>query len=128
MKKLSLATLPLLLILTVLAAGCGKPAATTSSGGNSVAMDASNFAIHSITVKAGQSVVFDDSGGGYHIICLGTDQVCDQTAQGPSELMGQGFTINAPQTKNVVFATAGTYKVTCTVHPDMNLTVTVTAS
>jgi plastocyanin len=128
MKRSAVVALPLLL-LVVVAAGCGKPSSPTSSGGgNTVGMGASNFEVSSITIKAGQSVHFDDSSGGYHVICLGTDQACDQTATGPAELMGQGFVINAPQTKDVVFADAGTFKVTCTVHPNMNLTVTVTAS
>jgi plastocyanin len=127
MKRLGLAFIPLMLLAMVVVVGCGKPAATTSGGGNTVSMDASNFAIHAITIKAGTALKFDDSSGGYHVICLGKDQVCDQSAQGPSELMGQGFTINAPDTKSVVFANAGTYDVTCTVHPEMNVTVTVTA-
>ncbi len=127
MKKLSLALIPLLLLVAMFAIGCGKPAATSTGGGNSVAMDATNFVTHTITIKAGTALTFDDSSGGYHVICLGKDQVCDQTATGPTELMGQGFVINPPEKKDVTFATAGTYDVTCTVHPNMNLTVTVTA-
>src|ERR1700690_3584572 len=101
-----LALVPALLMLALFAVACGKPAATTSASGNSVALTASNFATSSISIKVGTALVFDDSGGGYHIICLGKDQACDQTAQGPAELMGQGFTINAPDKKSVTFATA----------------------
>jgi plastocyanin len=126
MKKIARAAAPAVLLLAFVVAGCGKPASTTTGNSNSAVMTASTFATTSVTIKAGQAVHFDDTNGGYHIICLGTDQVCDQTATGPSELMGQGFTINAGQTKDVTFASAGTYKITCTVHPSMNLTVTVT--
>src|SRR5580692_386503 len=126
-KRLRLALIPAFLILAIFAVGCGKPAATTSAPSNTVGLTADNFATSSITIKAGTALTFDDSSGGYHIICLGKDQACDQTAQGPSDLMGQGFTINAPQKKDVTFPTAGTFDVTCTVHPNMNLTVTVTA-
>jgi plastocyanin len=125
MRHFRLAFVPAVLMLAILAVGCGKPAATATGGGNTVGLTASTFATSSITIKAGTALVFDDSSGGYHIICLGKDQACDQTAQGPSDLMGQGFTINAPDKKSVTFATAGTYLVTCTVHPNMNLTVTV---
>jgi plastocyanin len=125
MKHLRLAVIPAVLLLAMLAIGCGKPAATATGGGNTVGLTAANFATSSITIKAGTALTFDDSSGGYHIICLGKDQACDQSAQGPSDLMGQGFTINAPDKKNVTFPTAGTFLVTCSVHPNMNLTVTV---
>ena len=95
MKKLSLVLIPLLLLVMVVAVGCGKPASSSGGGGNTVAMDAANFAIHTITIKAGTALKFDDSSGGFHVICLGKDQVCDATAQGPTELMGQGFTVTA---------------------------------
>ena len=46
-------------------------------------------------------------------------------AKGPQDLTGQGFTIQPGQSHNVRFDTAGTYPITCTIHPGMNLTVTV---
>ena len=117
----------LLLVLGV--AACGKPAPGTSTGGggNAVPMGASTFSVASITIKAGQAVHFDDSNGAYHVLCLGKDQQCDPNAAGPAELkVPSGHTINSGQTWDVTFPTAGTYEVTCTVHPNMNVTITVT--
>jgi plastocyanin len=129
MRKVFLAIPALLLLMALVLFGCGKQpggnTSNTSTPAGTVQMTGNNFVQHSVTIKAGQAVHFDDSNGGLHIICLGKDQVCDKTAQGPQEVMGDGFTIQPGQTKDVVFPTAGTYQITCSVHPDMNLTVTV---
>lgn len=131
MKKIALTALPLALVLALALIGCGKPIggtqtpATTAPG--TVGMDPTNFTVHAVTIHAGDTVHFDDNvgGGGTHIICLGKDQQCDSSAKGPQEVMAPGFTINPGQTKDVVFPTAGTYQITCTLHSNMNLAVTV---
>ena len=46
-------------------------------------------------------------------------------AAGPADLHGSGFSINPARTRSVTFATSGTYAITCSVHPNMNLTVIV---
>ena len=133
MKKIALAIIPLALILALALIGCGK---TPGGSGNAtqpaaapgtVDMDPTNFTTHAVTIKAGDAVHFVDTagGGGTHVICLGKDQQCDTSAQGPQEVMSPGFTITPGQTKDVVFPTAGTYQITCTIHANMNLTVTV---
>jgi plastocyanin len=133
MKKSVLAIPVVLLMVALMLFGCGKvPGGHNSNIGPSlpdttVQMNPTNFVQTTRTIKAGQSLLFDDSvgGGGLHIICLGNDQVCDKSAQGPTALLNGGFTINPGGTKSVTFPTAGTYKITCTVHPNMNLTLTV---
>ncbi len=112
--------------------GCGKqPGVHTTTGpsvpNTTVQLDQTNFVQTTRSIKAGDTLIFDDtvSGGGLHIICLGKDQACDKSATGPSELMGDGFTISPGGTKSVMFPTAGTYQITCSVHPNMNLVVTV---
>jgi plastocyanin len=133
MKK-SVLAIPVVLLLVALALfGCGKVPGAHNTGGQSsvpsttVQLNPTNFVQTTRTIQAGQTLLFDDTvgGGGLHIICLGNDQQCDTSAQGPSDLMNGGFTINPGGTKMVTFPTAGTYKITCTVHPNMNLTVTV---
>jgi plastocyanin len=63
---------------------------------------------------------------GMHAICLGINGTGDKSAQGPLELQGDGFTINAGDpAQDVTLSTPGTYKITCSIHPNMNLTVTV---
>src|SRR5215467_11485857 len=133
MKKPVLVIPVVLLMVALVLFGCGKvPGVHNNNTGPSlpnttVQMNPTNFVQTTRTIQAGQTLVFDNTvgGGGLHIICLGTDQTCDSAASGPSDLMHGGFTINPGATKSVAFPTAGTYKITCTVHPNMNLTVTV---
>ena len=118
----TMAALVLLPLLTLAACGQGATAA------NEVSMAGSDFSMTSVTIKAGQSVHFTDPAGvgATHIVCLGNEGNCDSAAQGPQALEGSGFTINAGDPpKDVTFTTAGTYKITCSLHPSMNLTVTV---
>jgi plastocyanin len=133
MKKIALALIPLALILALALIGCGKTpggggqTSTPPTAPGTVGMDATNFTVHTATISAGGVIHFDDTvgGGGTHIICLGKDQQCDSSAKGPQDVMSPGFTINPGQTKDVTFPTAGTYEITCTLHANMNLTVTV---
>jgi plastocyanin len=132
MKK-SVLVIPVVLLMAALVLfGCGKVPGVHNNSGPSVSettvqMNPTNFVQTTRTIKAGQSLLFDDSvgGGGLHIICLGNNQACDSSAQGPSDLKSPGFTIQPGATKSVTFPTAGSYQITCTVHPNMNLTVTV---
>jgi len=131
MKKLALLVLPLLLLGAVAASGCGKTPGGTNTGPSGpvdhVEMDATNFAVSAVTIKAGVPFKFVDptDTGGLHIICTGHNGKCIANADAPSELADPGFTINPGDTKTVTFDKAGTYQVACTVHPDMNLTITV---
>lgn len=115
----------LLVLLPLLAlAACGQ--STTSP--NEVSMAASDFSRSSITITVGQTVHFTDpaGSGGTHIICLGADGACDSAATGPQALRDPGFTINpGDPAHDVLFETPGAYKITCTIHPTMNLTVLV---
>ena len=117
MKKLAFGFAPLLLIFALALAGCGKGGASSTNtpqpSGNTVSMTATNFTIHEITIKKGDTLHFDDpSSGGFHIICLGNDMQCDTSEAGPTELKAPGFQIIAGQTKDVVFPDAGTFKIT----------------
>jgi plastocyanin len=113
-----------LIFLLFALAACGQSAAAS----NEVSMAESDFSATSVTIKAGQTVHFTDPAGvgATHIVCLGSDGNCDASAQGPQALEGAGFTINAGDPpKDVTFTAPGTYKITCSIHPSMNLTVTV---
>jgi plastocyanin len=121
----TLAALALLVLLPLLAlAACGQSAPAA----NEVSMVAGDFSTTSITIPAGQAVHFTDPAGigGTHIICLGNGGNCDTSAQGPQALEGGGFTINSGDpSRDITFAAPGTYNITCSIHPSMNLTVTV---
>jgi plastocyanin len=103
-------------------ASCGGD----TSAGNIAEMTASAFAQQSVTIPAGSAVHFvDDVDGATHQLCLGTNGECHSTANGPVLLRSPGMSMRAGQSKDVVFPAAGTYAVTCTIHPQMKLTITV---
>jgi plastocyanin len=141
MKKVLFAIVPLALMLTLALGACGKPAAgggpgagtgSTGSGGGcttsqTIELTVDNFASSCYTVKANQPVTFDDpsSTGGVHIICTGAQAKCAAEAGAPTDLSAPGFQIQPGQTHQVTFATPGTYHIACTVHPAMDMTLTV---
>ncbi len=140
MKKFALALIPMALMLTLALAACGKPAAgggpnATSTGGGAAECPASqtinlsqvDFAEKCVTVSANQVVTFNDpsSTGGFHIICAGANGTCQADANAPKELAAPGFQIQPGEQKQVTFTNTGTFKLACTVHPAMNMTVVV---
>lgn len=127
MKRTLMVLLPLLLTLALAlgVAACGA-SANPNAPANEVDMGGSNFFQTTRTISAGQSIHFvDEQGGTTHILCIGHDGHCDAGGNGPQALLGQGFTIQPGQSRDVQFDAAGTYAITCTIHPSMNLTVTV---
>jgi plastocyanin len=62
------------------------------------------------------------------IICLGTDKHCDPYAALPRGLKNPGIRIAPEQSGEVVFDFYGTFHITSTTVPGMNLTVTVDAA
>ena len=133
MKKLGLFVAPMALLLVFSIAACGKTPGTGGSSvpscatGQTVGLAAVTFANTCQTVNANQPVTFNDptSTGGIHIICSGQDQKCTNDTTFPKDLQGSGFTITPGQTHQVTFTKPGVYKITCSVHPNMNLTLTV---
>jgi plastocyanin len=117
-------TVPLLLVLA-LAAGCGGTSG--SSAANEVRMNAADFEQTTITIKAGTALhLADEQSGTTHLLCLGKDGQCDPSAQGPTQLSSSNpLEVDPGQTKDITFDTPGTYAITCTIHPGMELTVTV---
>ena len=126
MKKYAALVLPLLIVLTMALAACGK-GGDGGSGGNTVDMGTDNFVKTSVSIKAGEKVTFHTQDtGAAHVLCFGDNGQCKSNADGPSELNNSsGDTINVGESKSFTFNKAGTYKVTCIVHPQMNMTVTV---
>lgn len=127
-------TLRLMVLLGALAAlalaGCGGAASGGGGGGgsgNEVDFGPTNFVQTSVTIQAGQAVHFVDSqsSGGTHNLCIGSNGQCDSSGKGPAALHNPGMMLTPGDTKDVTFDTAGTFTVTCTIHPGMLLTVTV---
>jgi plastocyanin len=99
MRRMSVAV-GLVVLLSVMIAACDGNA---GSAGATIGLGSSSFTgTTNVTIKAGESVTFDDSSGGTHHLVPGDK-------------------------KTVTFPTAGTYQITCTIHPSMQATITVTA-
>jgi plastocyanin len=108
-------------------AGCGSSSTSSSSGAPTASMCSNTFAQSTITINKGQSLTLVNDAADQHIIANGSWE--NGTAQSARET-------GAPQVNNVTiggnssatigpFNTAGTFKLYCTVHPGMNLTVIV---
>jgi plastocyanin len=117
--------LVLALTLALAVAGCGGSSA--SGGANELDMGAASFTQTSITLSSGQALHMVDSqdSGGTHNLCIGQNGTCDANSNGPSDLAKPGMMFSPGTTKDVTFSAAGTYHITCTIHPSMNVTVTV---
>lgn len=103
-----------------------------SNGGaalNEVDMGVAAFQQSSVSIKAGQSVRFVDpaNGGGTHLLCVGKSTECIPRQDAPAELnTTNGLAFNpGDAAKDIVFAHPGTYVVVCIIHPNMEVTVTV---
>ena len=115
---------------TATATGTATPTPTaTPVSGAVVDMGFETFVQSSVSIKAGQAVTFRDplSTGAIHVLCLGKDEICHPNPQGPAVLnSSSGFMFQAgDHDLPVIFPNAGTFTVTCTIHPNMNVTITV---
>jgi plastocyanin len=104
-------------------------APTAASGAAKISMGAASFTHNTATVKAGQAVTFDDpsASGGTHILVTGHGGTFTAEAGAPSEFAtASGVSFSPGDSKSIVFPTAGTYTITCTIHASMQATITVT--
>jgi plastocyanin len=105
------------------AAGCGGPAS------NEVDMGVASFKQNGVNIKAGQAVHFVDSrtGGGVHELCIGTGLTCEPQPGAPAVLdTTQPITFVQGDARDIVFRQRGVYPITCTIHPGMEVVITVT--
>ena len=143
--KLFAFTLMILALVSVLLAACarsgssssnegGNSASGTSSGGQSsgaassgtVHMGDTNFLQSSVTISKGGKVTLVDDSSVVHIIQNGSWN--NGTAKPAKEAGAPTVQVNfqGNDTHTIgPFNTAGTFHVYCTVHPGMNLTITV---
>ena len=131
--------LSLLAIMTLVLAACGSTAESTPAGdggaestptgdggaestpagdgettGNSVSLAGGQFAPGRLTIAAGDTVTFTDTAG--HTVTEGSNGTPDDD---PIVDESGGADIE------VTFDEPGTYNITCKIHPDMNMTITV---
>jgi plastocyanin len=106
------------------------PTATSSAGGAAtIKMGSVNFTVGNATVKAGQAVMFiDPTTGGIHHLVTGHNGTFAAEAGAPSQFAtADGVSFSPGDTMSITFPTAGSYDITCTIHPLMKATITVTA-
>ncbi len=84
-----------------------------------------SVAIQSITINEGESINFVNRSSTVLTLCLGSNQQCDSGAVDPAALARSGLQLTPGQSKAVVFGNFGTFNITCTTVPRLNLTVTV---
>ncbi len=115
------------IVLFCFLAACGFAKATTNNP-HAVGMTGSGFDKASITVPKGSTITFVDNSdtGGLHILVIG------QNAQSQSENGAPDFGGTSGKRMNPgdvwtspPWTKPGVYHVTCTIHPAMNLSVTV---
>jgi plastocyanin len=94
-------------------------AESAAGGGNVVGMASSSFSPATITISAGESVEFTNDDSVSHRIVEGEDGTeVDDPAFEALELA-------AGDSSSVTFDEPGEYLVTCTIHPNMQMTVIV---
>ncbi|MBV9689710.1 MAG: hypothetical protein JO202_08350 [Ktedonobacteraceae bacterium] len=113
-------------IMTILLAACTIRDAASIPTGPMVKMGNATFLQDTITIKKGAKVTLVDTVAVTHII---TNGYWDGSTQKPAKEAGApavnlNFTGN-DTSSTPPFNTAGTFKLYCTIHGGMNLTVTV---
>jgi plastocyanin len=129
--------LAILALGSILLAACARPGTPeansgggTSSGGNSgsatVHMGMTNFLQSTVTISKGSKLTLVDDQQVLHMIMNGT--WVNGTAK-PAKEPGAptvNATFHGSDTNDIgPFTTAGTFQIYCTIHPGMNMTVTV---
>src|SRR5579872_2484993 len=127
MKKFAL-FITFAMVLTLVIACSGTPNNVTGNNPNTVKLVAGTFATSSISISKGSTITFldDPNNGALHILVIGQNgqQESEQGAPDFGGLSGERIDVGNTWT-TPPWNTAGTFHVACTVHPLMNLTVTV---
>ena len=113
----------LAMLILVLAACSGATSSSAAAGGDgggsdtaeTVSLAGGAFSPSSLTIPVGTTVTFTDTSG--HTVTEGTDG----TAVDDPIVDEQG----GPDPIEVTFDEAGTYDLTCKIHPSMHMTITV---
>ncbi len=127
MRKMVLACI--LLAALALAACSNGGSGGGGSSGSTISMGFGSFSGNTtITIKAGASVTFDDSSGGAHQLVIGTGGNFVAASGAPSQLNNAtGVMFSGGDKQSIAFPSAGTFQITCRIHPSMQATVTVTS-
>lgn len=121
-----LSIIALLGLFTIILSACKIVDSDTLNSGPQVHMGPSNFVVDTVTVPKGQSVILVDDSSSPHIIKNGTweNGVQKPATEAGAPTVDKNFAGN-DRGPIGPFTQAGTFKVYCTIHPGMNLTITV---
>ena|ERR1051326_3809245 len=112
--------------ITVLLAACAIVDTSTTASGPTVHMSGTNFTQSSITIHKGDMLNLVDDAASTHIIVNGSWVGSSQKPAKESGAPSVNVTFNGSDSSAIgPFTTAGTFHFYCTVHPGMNLAVTV---
>ena len=126
MYKKILVGLILLGILSTTIASCGIYDQANVPTGPTVHMGAANFLQPSITISKGQSINLIDDVAVPHTIKNGTWNGGSMVLKAESGAPTVNVSFNGNDNNSIgPFNTSGTFKLLCTIHQGMNLTVTV---
>jgi hypothetical protein len=92
-----------------------------------VDVTASGFAHSVIEITEGETIHIVNQSNVIQSLCLGQDRTCDASALAPVALKSPGIRLAPGASIDVVFELFGTYNVTSTSVPGVNLEITVDA-
>jgi plastocyanin len=124
-KKVFVGLLVIGLMTTILSA-CSIYDQATLPKGPEAHMSGASFVQSSVNIKKGDSLTLIDDVAAQHIIKNGTWDGNTPKPAAESGAPSVDVTLNGNDSATIgPFNTAGTYKLYCTIHPGMNLTVNV---
>ncbi|MGH2427669.1 MAG: plastocyanin/azurin family copper-binding protein [Candidatus Limnocylindria bacterium] len=108
--------------LVLLLAACASPSASPANGegeGGTITISGSAFIPTSITVAFGEAIEFTNNDGFDHRIVQGENGT---EVAGPAL---EAISLASGDRSSQIRFSPGTYNLTCTIHPSMNMTITV---
>jgi plastocyanin len=126
MHKGIIAGIGAMFLMTLLLTACGVADNSVASGPQ-VRMGLSTFIDTTVTIHQGESVVLVDTVSSTHIITNGTWKENTPVAETEAGAPKVNVTVaNAEQQQSIgPFTSPGSFQLYCTVHPGMNLAVSV---
>jgi plastocyanin len=120
----------ILLVVPLLAVGAFAPGLSASiplpDRPNLVGMEQESFNHDQVTLHVGETLELFNDSNFLHVVAPGEDARVDDTSLAPR--FGARDVVSVPRGKvyqTLTWNTPGTYHLTCTLHPEMNLTVVV---
>ena len=114
-------------VIALLLAACDIGGSASSTAENPIHMNDTHFVQASITIKKGERLTLIDDAFTPHIVANGTwENGTAHSAREPGAPLVKDVQINGTSSQVIgPFTTAGTYRLYCTIHAGMNLTVVV---